>query len=72
MKRKGKALLVLFVLCLLWAFMTAAILKDSLLNSFVIVAPLLLAFIGWAWKYSKEGTKFWNEVKDKPEPVDLG
>ncbi len=34
--------------------------------------PLAAVFLWWYVRMVKEGNKFWDKVKDKKEPIDLG
>jgi protein-S-isoprenylcysteine O-methyltransferase Ste14 len=38
---------------------------------FLLIVPVVVAIVTFYYKWFNVGAKFWNKVKDLPEPIDL-
>lgn len=71
-KRKGKYWLGILVLCVVWLFVTMMFFDmEQIRNQVISFLPIVVSFVGWVWQYIKAGNKFWEQVKDKPDPVEI-
>ena len=72
-KRKNTPLLTLLLIGLAWGIaIPVAIGNNSGSTMVIALSPIVIIGIWGCIRLTKEGNKFWNENKDKEEPIDLG
>lgn len=71
LKRKWKSHLFLGVMCIVWVIATQLLLKQSVQNTIVAVAPVVLVLVNLLVSFKKAGQSLVNEVKSNPA-IDLG
>ena len=62
---------LIFVATLAWIVAGEKYLIDGWLPALIKISPLVIAYIIWGVFYYGAGRKYWNEIKDKPEPIEL-
>lgn len=72
MKKHRISLVIVAVVCFAWMGLITINTEDSIVASVIALIPFLVSFILWTWKYLKEGKRFWENIKDKEQPIDLG
>lgn len=45
--------------------------KHTTMVNILSVVPVIVVFIGFFYTFNKAGKKFWEKIKDIPEPVDM-
>ena len=71
MRRRVKWLIAMAFGTLAWMIVGANILV-GFIGVAVSLLPILVLCLVFIVRMDKEGKKFWNKVKDKEQPVDLG
>lgn len=56
---------------LIWMFIVNMLYASGFQCYLLQIVPFVIVMITVAYKYTKEGNKFWDVVKDMPQPVDL-
>lgn len=70
-RRMGNIILVATVL-VIWAIISNRIIASDGLSAALTFIPAFGLIFWLNVRMAKEGKKFWDKVKDKPEPIDLG
>ena len=71
-RRKMKRLLLICGVCVVWAVAVGFLLDNSKPTTvWVAMSPIVLLYLIGLVTFNKAGQIFYNEVKDKPEPIDL-
>ena len=65
-------LTILFLVSFAWVVYWTWKTEPSTINTYIALSPSFACFTWWFIVFSVKGRKFWNEVKDKKEPIDLG
>ncbi|MDD5353536.1 MAG: hypothetical protein PHS93_10275 [Candidatus Omnitrophica bacterium] len=72
-KRNLKWLIPVCVVVLVWVYIAGKYLcNENIWGQFLLMCvPMSALFAVWEVNYVKAGKILWNEVKDKPQPIDL-
>jgi CBS domain containing-hemolysin-like protein len=63
--------LAAFIIALIFGIIVQAFYKHTMVTGILSVAPVVAVFIGFFYTINKAGKKFWEKIKDIPEPVDM-
>jgi len=45
--------------------------KHTIAVNIISVVPVIVVFVGCFYTFNKAGKKFWQKIKDIPEPIDI-
>jgi len=69
---KIKPIALSVVIWVVWGIIISKVISNDWLSALLAGLPLAVEVIYIYDRMMRAGKKLWNEVKDKPQPVDLG
>ena len=70
-RKKWKSWTITFILAVGFGFIFDTFMKPTVMGNIISILPLLIVFVAFFYSMSKAGKKFWEEIKDKPEPIEV-
>ncbi len=71
MYRKRWMLSGAFIVSVIWMIVSTYLYEQSVSSAIIAVAPLAIVALVFYAQATKVGNKFWEEIKDKEQPVDI-
>ncbi len=60
-----------FIVSVIWMIVSTYLYEHSVSSAIIAVVPLVIVALFFYVQATKVGKKFWEEIKDKPDPVDI-